>query len=708
MTIGSIINIATSGLYASQSGLKTVSQNIANVNTKGYVRIEQEQTAFTVNGSVGGVIVSSLRRAANDFFQTASIAANAQASAEGIKADYLTQIQSVFGDPTGSSSLFARIDDTLGAFENAVINPGAISVRRDVLSQLSGVLNQLNQASSQVQEIRNDVDFAIVNKVDQVNALLQKLTKVNQEVMRGSIAGDANGALEEQSAIIDELSKFIDIRIDRKEGGIANVYTSDGTFLGGNNASTLNYVPSGLGQSTYNSITISFAGDSTEHIFDKSIQSGELRGLLDLRNKDIADIADNIGEFSGKFADALNAVHNVNSSLPAISNANGVDTGLMASDSLGFTGQTTIGIVASDGTLQRKIDIDFTAGTLSINGGAATPIATTIGGFAASINTALGGMGSANFVNGKLNLTSSVVGNGFVFDEPATNGSLRGDKAFAHFFGLNNLVTSSQPTSYTTGLKGSDAHGFTVGSTFSLRLNGANGQVLADRDFTIPAGDFNAILGELNNVSTGLGLYGNFAIDAKGSFVFNPNNSSQGSSILMTNDVGPRGTTNISLGQLTGLNQDKRFSRSSSLAINTQINNDPRKLGIAQADLSTIAIGSVAVGLGDSKGAQALFDITGDIFVFNSSLGMNGRTMTLSEFASSLAGDLGIRASSAETQKENATAMKTEAENRRSNVEGVNLDEELVKLTSYQQAYAASARLLKAADDMYETLLNAF
>ncbi|MBN8648487.1 MAG: hypothetical protein J0L55_11065, partial [Caulobacterales bacterium] len=44
---------------------------------------------------------------------------------------------------------------------------------------------------------------------------------------------------------------------------------------------------------------------------------------------------------------------------------------------------------------------------------------------------------------------------------------------------------------------------------------------------------------------------------------------------------------------------------------------------------------------------------------------------------------------------------------RRSNIEGVNLDEELVKLTSYQQAYAASARMIKAADEMYQTLLNA-
>ena len=50
--------------------------------------------------------------------------------------------------------------------------------------------------------------------------------------------------------------------------------------------------------------------------------------------------------------------------------------------------------------------------------------------------------------------------------------------------------------------------------------------------------------------------------------------------------------------------------------------------------------------------------------------------------------------------------MKTEADTRRQAVEGVNLDEELVNLTTYQQAYSASARLVQAAKDMYDTLLG--
>ena len=47
-----------------------------------------------------------------------------------------------------------------------------------------------------------------------------------------------------------------------------------------------------------------------------------------------------------------------------------------------------------------------------------------------------------------------------------------------------------------------------------------------------------------------------------------------------------------------------------------------------------------------------------------------------------------------------------EATNRQASTSGVNLDEELVNLTTYQQAYSASARLLSVVDQLYETLLQ--
>jgi flagellar hook-associated protein 1 FlgK len=67
---------------------------------------------------------------------------------------------------------------------------------------------------------------------------------------------------------------------------------------------------------------------------------------------------------------------------------------------------------------------------------------------------------------------------------------------------------------------------------------------------------------------------------------------------------------------------------------------------------------------------------------------------------------VGRKASYAAERKESAELLAKETSARRSSVEGVNLDEELIALTTYQQAYNASARLIQAASEMYETLVN--
>ena len=69
-------------------------------------------------------------------------------------------------------------------------------------------------------------------------------------------------------------------------------------------------------------------------------------------------------------------------------------------------------------------------------------------------------------------------------------------------------------------------------------------------------------------------------------------------------------------------------------------------------------------------------------------------------------GAIGRGAQAAETRKEGSEAVANEANNRRQSVEGVNLDEELVNLTTYQQAFNASARMIQAANELFDVLVN--
>jgi flagellar hook-associated protein 1 len=57
-------------------------------------------------------------------------------------------------------------------------------------------------------------------------------------------------------------------------------------------------------------------------------------------------------------------------------------------------------------------------------------------------------------------------------------------------------------------------------------------------------------------------------------------------------------------------------------------------------------------------------------------------------------------------QVDTTTALVNALGNQRQSVSGVNLDEEMTNLITFQRGYQASARALSAMDDMLDQLIN--
>lgn len=80
---------------------------------------------------------------------------------------------------------------------------------------------------------------------------------------------------------------------------------------------------------------------------------------------------------------------------------------------------------------------------------------------------------------------------------------------------------------------------------------------------------------------------------------------------------------------------------------------------------------------------------------------------TLNESYATLVGDVGIRIQSARDSANVSSRLLGEATSRQANVSGVNLDEEAANLLRYQQAYQASAKIIQASQQLFDTLLSA-
>ena len=140
------------------------------------------------------------------------------------------------------------------------------------------------------------------------------------------------------------------------------------------------------------------------------------------------------------------------------------------------------------------------------------------------------------------------------------------------------------------------------------------------------------------------------------------------------------------------------------MALNGSIASNSSRLALAQPDL-TQPLGTRVLETGDARGALALSNVANANINIGAGGALGAQTTTLATFASRLGGEAGRRASDADATQTNAAAVANAATAQRSSVEGVKLDDELVKMTQYQQSYAAASRLIQAAKDMFDVLL---
>lgn len=140
--------------------------------------------------------------------------------------------------------------------------------------------------------------------------------------------------------------------------------------------------------------------------------------------------------------------------------------------------------------------------------------------------------------------------------------------------------------------------------------------------------------------------------------------------------------------------------------------------GVAYTDGGDIDVQGWRVQVNGSPQAGDVFRIetstgstnnnsNGQLLAGVQNLSLVGGTAKLQESYASLVGQVGSQTRQAEINSKSMDGLLTQAREARESVSGVNLDEEAINLTRYQQAYQAAAQVITTANSMFDTLLNA-
>jgi flagellar hook-associated protein 1 FlgK len=709
--LNGIMSSALSALEVNSSALNVVSSNIANINTPGYARRTINEQTQGAGGQLSGVSIADIQRVTDQYLTQQTLSATASSSQYGAQSNVLAQINALLGQVGSGTDLPSQLNKVLSALSSASLSPTSSSSQTNALSAFQTLASSISGLSNSLQGVQAQTDQQVVTDVASANSLIQQINTLNQQI-QSSVAsgGTSSGLMDQRDQAAQSLSKLMGINTSVQSNGQMLVSTKDGVNLIGNGTYAQLAYAGGSSNGSYGPITIQSVDTVTganvgpPRPVNAHLGSGEIAGLIQSRDGTLAELQQQLGVFAQQTAQSFNAQYNANAAVPPPASLTGRDTGLLAGDALNFTGQSTFAVTNASGNLVSRIDVNFSAGTLTVDGGSPVSFGATVGGFTSALNTALGSNGQASFTNGVLSLSASS-GNGIVVQDDASAPSSRGGTGISQFFGLNNLFQTGGNPIAATGLSFSDAAGFAAGGTIQFQLGGSNGTPAKQASVTLTAGmSIGDVVSALN---TAFGSAASFSLASNGALSVSPGAGYAGAQLAVLSDSTQRGGTGMSLSTLFALGTQQTVSQAQGFSVNPAITSGGQALAFARPQLtaSTIAGGTV-VAASDNSGLQALQTTLSSQTGFPAAGGVPAQSATLGNYAAGFYQSVATQTQSVQASATAAGDQLTESQSRQSQVSGVNLDEELSNMVIYQQAYSAAARVMQSANQIFTTLMQ--
>ena len=191
------LNIAYTGLLASNAALNTTSNNIANVQTEGYSRQQVKQQAanplrvFQTYGCAGaGVETIAIERVRNEFYDGRYWDNNAKVGEYGQKQYYMTQIENYFDD-NGKNAGFKTVFDQLmtTGLQELMKNPNDATAKSQFVGYAGALAEYFNGVAANLQKLQKDVNQEIKLKIDEINSLAGEIANLNKQINTIELTG---------------------------------------------------------------------------------------------------------------------------------------------------------------------------------------------------------------------------------------------------------------------------------------------------------------------------------------------------------------------------------------------------------------------------------------------------------------------------------------------------------------------------------------
>ncbi len=340
-------NIATSGLFASQRSLDIVSNNISNANTEGYSRQKVLQRAsLPIGGDARGLVGTGVEtydivQIRSNYMDNKYWGQTKSYSEWKTKSEGLNEVEAVFNEPS-DTGIRKVMDEMFASIEELVKKPGDNTNRVNFIEKAVTLTNTINKFGNEITSSIKETNFAVKAKVEEINAIAEQITSLNEQIFNIELDGHkSNGLRDQRATLVDKLSNIVDINVSEVAGENNIKYFN--IKIGGitlvnhyeqNKLKVDSEVKPGLSEFGVGKIAvIKWAGTDGSSLGEVKVESGELRGLLDIRDGDgeknsyrgLPFYLNELNRFARDFAREFNLQHKKGTDLNGILGVNFFD-----------------------------------------------------------------------------------------------------------------------------------------------------------------------------------------------------------------------------------------------------------------------------------------------------------------------------------------------------------------------------------------------
>lgn len=244
------LEAAKRGMMTQQAALYVTGHNVANANTPGYTRqrvnfVQTEPFPTPglnrpqIPGQMGtGVKAGSIERVREYFLDIQYRGENNKLGYWEARADAIAKMEDIMNEPS-DNGLAKTMDQFWQALQDLSVNPENEGARSVVRQRGLAVVETFHYLSNSLSQIQTDIGTQIGVTITQINSLAKQISEINQQIASVEPNGYLpNDLYDERDRLIDELSKLINVQVEKHPTGGNAPATAEGTydiyFLNGN------------------------------------------------------------------------------------------------------------------------------------------------------------------------------------------------------------------------------------------------------------------------------------------------------------------------------------------------------------------------------------------------------------------------------------------------------------------------------------------